>query len=87
MPLVVVATAVAATRPSSQVPNATYQPQPQYRQLQGFPPAQQYYAHPPYLNLAFNRLHSMDQGFIESDTRSLTDARSTPDTDRSQGNV
>jgi len=76
-------------RPSPQVPNATYQPQPQpqYRQLQGFPPAQQYYAQPPYLSPTFNRLHSMDQGFIESDTSSLTDARSTPDTDRSQGNV
>ncbi|KJK86341.1 hypothetical protein H633G_09818 [Metarhizium anisopliae BRIP 53284] len=55
-------------RPSSHVPNATYQHQPQYQQLQGFPPAQQYYAQPPYFSSTFNRLHSMEQGFIESDT-------------------
>ncbi|EXU94523.1 hypothetical protein X797_012406 [Metarhizium robertsii] len=74
-------------RPSSHVPSATYQHQPQYQQLQGFPPAQQYYAQPPYFSSTFNRLHSRDQGFIESDTSSSAVTRPTPDTDRIQGNV
>jgi hypothetical protein len=74
-------------RHSSPAPNATHQPQPQYRQFQGLPPAQLYYAQPPYLSPTFNRLHSMDQGFIESESTSPTDTTLTPDTDKSQGNV